>query len=191
MAPLLPESASPGDILSRLAQSAPAHVRPTRTTLSEVASRVLPRQATTTTTTVVSADGGGPRPLSGGAIAGIVIGSIAGFLLLLWLLRSCTNLRQAEWWGRTFEPEHEKPHHHHRHHSHHASYPYRRETHRSRSRHSRHSHSRSPRPSVGVVYYENDPRGRSPRPPPPVYPARDLLDGRDLRMSSGSRRHRY
>ncbi|KUI55238.1 Spherulin-4 [Cytospora mali] len=30
--------------------------------------------------------------LSGGAIAGIVIGSIVGFLLLLWIFRSCTNL---------------------------------------------------------------------------------------------------
>ncbi|KUI67755.1 Spherulin-4 [Cytospora mali] len=30
--------------------------------------------------------------LSGGAIAGIVIGSIVGFLLLLWVFRSCSNL---------------------------------------------------------------------------------------------------
>ncbi|KAH6842389.1 hypothetical protein B0I37DRAFT_435791 [Chaetomium sp. MPI-CAGE-AT-0009] len=30
--------------------------------------------------------------LSGGAIAGIVLGSIAGFLLLLWIIRSCCNL---------------------------------------------------------------------------------------------------
>ncbi|KAL2192852.1 hypothetical protein P885DRAFT_81864 [Corynascus similis CBS 632.67] len=32
------------------------------------------------------------KTLSGGAIAGIVIGSIAGFLLLAWIIRSCTNL---------------------------------------------------------------------------------------------------
>lgn len=30
--------------------------------------------------------------LSGGAIAGIVIGSIAGLLLLIWIFRSCSNL---------------------------------------------------------------------------------------------------
>ena len=30
--------------------------------------------------------------LSGGAIAGIVIGSIVGFLLILWIIKSCFNL---------------------------------------------------------------------------------------------------
>lgn len=32
------------------------------------------------------------KTLSGGAIAGIVIGSIAGLLLLIWIFRSCSNL---------------------------------------------------------------------------------------------------
>ncbi|KAK4139771.1 uncharacterized protein C8A04DRAFT_15554 [Dichotomopilus funicola] len=58
---------------------------------------VHPRQATITVTPSPSANSDTSSPtdaktLSGGAIAGIVIGSIAGFLLLLWIIRSCTNL---------------------------------------------------------------------------------------------------
>lgn len=198
MAPIIAESASPRDILSRLAQRAQeAHIHPTRT-LAEVASKVLPRQATTT---VVAEDGGGSnaKTLTGGAIAGIVIGSIAGFLLILWLIRSCTNLGQPKGWGDRFEPDHEKPVTRSPRHS----YPYHHETHldgdvyrsqsrghsRAHSRHSHsHSHSHSPRRSVEVrpVYtYESRPRGRSPRAPPPVYTTRDL------RKSSGSRRSRH
>ncbi|KAK7756910.1 hypothetical protein SLS62_000926 [Diatrype stigma] len=208
MAPLLPEPVSPRDILNRLAQSVTrvaytsdneAHSQPTRT-LSELASSVLlPRQAATTTVVSESGGGGGKVVLSGGAIAGIVIGSILGFLLILWLIRSCTNFGRTSDWGETFEPDHEKPvpvtSRHHRQ----GSYPYHQEVHRSRSRqhghghshshshsHSRHSHS--PRRSVEVrpVYYEGRARGRSPKAPPPV-----VLDGRDLRRSSGSRSYRY
>ncbi|KAK4168130.1 hypothetical protein QBC43DRAFT_309746 [Cladorrhinum sp. PSN259] len=40
--------------------------------------------------------------LSGGAIAGIVIGSIAGLLLVIWIIRSCTNLGAPP--GREAEP---------------------------------------------------------------------------------------
>ncbi len=62
--------------------------------------------ATVTVSSNSGNNGGESQPLSGGAIAGIVIGSIAGFLLLLWIIRSCGNLgappqeRQREDWVR-------------------------------------------------------------------------------------------
>ncbi|KAK4222442.1 hypothetical protein QBC38DRAFT_489822 [Podospora fimiseda] len=91
--------------------------------------------------------------LSGGAIAGIVIGSIAGVLLLIWIIRSCTNLgappgRQADpgkpWYGGVrdeYPPRHVGGHRPHS---------------RSRSRHSYHHHSRSR--SRGAVMVEMPPQ---------------------------------
>ncbi|KAM7191524.1 hypothetical protein V8F33_008875 [Rhypophila sp. PSN 637] len=86
--------------------------------------------------------------LNGGAIAGIVIGSIVGLLLLIWIFRSCSNLgapptdtppRDGRAWydgvrsdypppdapRSPYRSRHPRPHHHH--------------SSRSRSRHS-HSH---------------------------------------------------
>ncbi|KAK4170842.1 hypothetical protein QBC36DRAFT_295917 [Triangularia setosa] len=62
-----------------------------------------PRQDNTPpTVTVITGTNDNPPPvtadpdetttLTGGAIAGIVIGSIAGLLLLIWIFRSCSNL---------------------------------------------------------------------------------------------------
>ncbi|KAK3349738.1 hypothetical protein B0T25DRAFT_248613 [Lasiosphaeria hispida] len=74
------------------------------------------------------------RTLSGGAIAGIVIGSIAGLLLLFWIIRSCSNLGAppgaapnpgGRAWYDGVRDEY-PPHHRH--------------SSRSRSRHSRRSH---------------------------------------------------
>ncbi|KAK3955243.1 hypothetical protein QBC32DRAFT_253768 [Pseudoneurospora amorphoporcata] len=70
-------------------------IHPTRTL-----SPITRRQDTppvATVTVVQPNDDGGDDPtdastLSGGAIAGIVIGSIAGLLLLIWIIRSCCNL---------------------------------------------------------------------------------------------------
>ncbi|KAK1753928.1 hypothetical protein QBC47DRAFT_403322 [Echria macrotheca] len=53
---------------------------------------VLAPGPATTTAPAQDPDPTGAKTLSGGAIAGIVIGSIAGFLLLVWIFRSCSNL---------------------------------------------------------------------------------------------------
>ncbi|KAI1109777.1 hypothetical protein F5Y14DRAFT_455716 [Nemania sp. NC0429] len=160
---------------------APA-LEPTRT-LAQSLTRILASRQQTTT---VIADDSGTQGtvLSGGAIAGIVIGSIAGFLLLLWVIRSCMNMGRPETWGNnTYEPEREKRrassgtyhvetttpyrHHHDRHH------------HRS---HSHHHHSRSPR-RVAVVPLE-------PRTPPAAYyGGRSSYDER--RRSGDARGYRY
>lgn len=131
---------------------------PTWTT-ADSPSRVVARQVVTTVTVVATNDDcANCVHLTGGAIAGIVIGSIAGFLLLLWIIRSCFNLgappkeREKAWykWGDE-EPRH---HHHHRHH------------HRSGSR--RRGRSRSYRASStysvpAVVINERSRSSRRPR----------------------------
>ncbi|KAJ3499574.1 hypothetical protein NLG97_g210 [Lecanicillium saksenae] len=67
-------------------------VLPTRT------DPLQPRQASSATATVTvtsepdSSNSGGHSTLTGGAIAGIVIGSVVGVLVLLWVIRSCFNL---------------------------------------------------------------------------------------------------
>ncbi|KAM7196721.1 hypothetical protein V8F20_006914 [Naviculisporaceae sp. PSN 640] len=92
--------------------------------------------------------------LNGGAIAGIVIGSIVGLLLLIWIFKSCSNLgapptdqppRDGKAWydnvrGAAVVEEPRRPYREsraHRHHHHHGGS-------RSRSRHHHHSHSHSP-----------------------------------------------
>ncbi|KAI1839601.1 hypothetical protein JX266_014190 [Neoarthrinium moseri] len=69
-------------------------ILPTRS-ISNLATKVLPRQASTTTVIATTENTSGGKVLSGGAIAGIVFGSIAGFLLILWLLRSWVGINMA------------------------------------------------------------------------------------------------
>ncbi|KAK8061840.1 hypothetical protein PG994_008206 [Apiospora phragmitis] len=157
---------------------------PTRTLPSLLTRALHPRQATATIiTTDVDTTEHHDVNLSGGAIAGIVIGSIVGFLLLLWLIRSCLNLGKPGIWGSTFGAKDDPPPRSTTH-----AYPYHHETHRSRSRHHHHhhrshSHGHSPRrksieirqvstvrPAAG--YYETTrvaSRGRSPAAPPAAY----------------------
>ncbi|KAI1396552.1 hypothetical protein F4819DRAFT_130766 [Hypoxylon fuscum] len=188
MAPFLPAAASDGGSIGQILARKIEHLNPTRT-LPDAVTKVLAARQQGTTTVVAETTGGGTT-LSGGAIAGIVVGSVAGVLLILWLIRSCTNLGRPGGWGNSFEPENEKPATHH-HYGHSTRYP--RETHghrhRSHSRHSHHSH-RSPRRTSVVsvtrpVYVEQSGRSRSPRAPPVAY----YSDGRDARRSRDSRRH--
>lgn len=149
-------------------QALPALLKATRT-LSQAPSKVLPRQVVTTTI-VANNDPDDAATLSDGAIAGIVIGSIVGFLILLWIIRSCINLAHPGIWGQTFGASTEKvdepDYHEHRHHHHHR--------HRSHSRHSSYG-GRSPRrrSTSRPVYVHEQTVTRRLRTPSPVYYARD------------------
>ncbi|KAL2178353.1 uncharacterized protein P884DRAFT_269020 [Thermothelomyces heterothallicus CBS 202.75] len=71
-------------------------LHPTRTLphlLNQLQSQTIPDGGTITvmSNSDDSSDPDSAKTLSGGTIAGIVIGSIAGFLLLAWIIRSCTN----------------------------------------------------------------------------------------------------
>ncbi|KAI0452311.1 hypothetical protein F5B21DRAFT_483655 [Xylaria acuta] len=161
----------------------------TRTIPQAITKVLTSRQATTTVVSDDSSSSSSSPSLSGGAIAGIVVGTIAGVLLLLWIIRSCGIMGTPRIWGTTYEPDHEKPPPHMS--TYHANTPYAR---RSHSRHSRrshhHHHSRSPRrvEVVQPVAYET--RGRSPRAPPAAYyGGRTSYD--DRRRSSDARQHRH
>ena len=117
------------------------------------ATRVWPRQAAAHTTTTIPAGYGAqdssPDP---GAVVGITLGAVAGFILLLWLIYTCLYLGGYRGAGRsdvdagtsvsggsfttasalsrklrrTTSHHRRTSHHHHRHHRHHS--PNRRET---------------------------------------------------------------
>ncbi|OLN94202.1 hypothetical protein CCHL11_02826 [Colletotrichum chlorophyti] len=156
------------------AQLAPRSAAPDTTTaptktLPPALRNVLPRQVVTVTSTPGdTGQSASDNNLSGGAIAGIVIGSIAGFLLLLWIIRSCgmwsspDNLANKEpayddrrYRGRSPGSRHRR-HHSHRYH---------------------HETSRSRRPSIEInevryaaqPVYEKRRPSASPRPPAAVY----------------------
>ncbi|KAI9167855.1 hypothetical protein HJFPF1_03994 [Paramyrothecium foliicola] len=92
--------------------------------------------------------------LSGGAIAGIVIGSIIGFLLIVWIVRSCNN-----GFGMSNRPPPPDPHYYH--------HEYDRRRGRSRHRHRSHHHhsprrSGSGRPPVVVEKVYTTPAAPAP-----------------------------
>lgn len=91
------------------------------------ASRVLAARVETVTVTAESDDS---TSLGGGAIAGIVVGSIVGFILLVWLIWSCMRLGASPSRGgmgeADYSPERHgsySPHRHHHHRRHHRRHP--------------------------------------------------------------------
>ncbi|EGY22326.1 hypothetical protein VD0002_g5670 [Verticillium dahliae] len=122
---------------------------------------ILKRQATTTVVAEPSDGNDGGTNLSGGEIAGIVIGSIVGVLLLFWIVRSCGMWGQPGLWGREPSPP---PRRRHRGRSSHGHYRHQSTASRRRSP----SHGRT---SYEVRYSPNVMRekSRSPRRPDVVY----------------------
>jgi hypothetical protein len=170
-------------------------IEPTRTLLDPAS--LVRRQVTTVTVVAdpTNTNGNGDanvdddhadsaQTLTGGAIAGIVIGSIAGLLLLIWIFRSCSNLGAPPgasenpggqaWYDGVrdeYPPRHTKGH---------------RTRSRSHSRHSHHSHHHHHHPRrSGSVVREVQPvavmRSASPRAPPVVYDDRARRGRRERR----------
>lgn len=144
-----------------------APVTPTRT-LPNLARQVVVTLTPTPESTEESASN---NTLSGGAIAGIVIGSVAGFLILLWILKSCGLWGRPNEWGDK-DPDH---YHHHHHGGHRGRSPGSR--HRRRHQHRYHHETSRRRPSYEVeevryaqpVAYEKRRPSASPRPPAAAY----------------------
>ncbi|KAK4235813.1 hypothetical protein C8A03DRAFT_36325 [Achaetomium macrosporum] len=134
--------------------------------------RLIARQDQPTTTVIVADGDSGSSSsgsgLDGGAIAGIVIGTIVGILLLWWVIRACTGPREPRapdanrqgWYDDTIEPPpRRRSRSSHRHHHHHSSH----------RRHSRHRSSSSRRSTSRPVVYEEKLGYAVPRAPPATY----------------------
>ncbi|TDZ21821.1 hypothetical protein Cob_v005393 [Colletotrichum orbiculare MAFF 240422] len=169
MAPLTPHSnpiplsgLTPRVLQPSRTESLPSHIRD-----------IFARQVVTVTSTPESTDeSASDNNLSGGAIAGIVIGSIAGFLLLLWIIKSCGAWGQPNDWGDKDSYDDRRHHHDHR-----GRSPGSRHRRRNHHGHYHHETSRSRRPSYEVnevryaqpVVYEKRRPSASPRAPAAVY----------------------
>lgn len=93
---------------------------------SSAADAVLlaPRQATTGFVTIPSTYGGGGSSVSPGAVAGIVVGAVAGFIILVVWCLSCFGYAPRVYYGGDGGRERRRGrrgsrHHHHTHHHHH------------------------------------------------------------------------
>ncbi|KAL8381653.1 hypothetical protein RB595_005776 [Gaeumannomyces hyphopodioides] len=137
---------------------------------SRTATALLLRRQTVTTAT------DGRQDLDSGAIAGIVIGSIVGVLLIIWIVRSCTANRLGSPPQQQVSSSSSRPRSRSRHSSY-SVYPeddYHHHHHHQRRHHDGHRHhsrrrSSSGRPVVvetrapAPVYVYDTRRGRSPR----------------------------
>lgn len=155
----LSETLSASPVLSTLARRFHASIIPaiaSRTVLSDAPSRsrLHARQATSTVPGFYPSLNDGPDP---GTVVGIVLGSVAGFLLVLWLVYTCFQIGGR---GDTVS-------------SYGTASVVTRKTRRKRSRH----HHRSParRETIEI---------RTSRPPPPREPERVVMEERvERRMS--------
>ncbi|KAI3541077.1 hypothetical protein CPAR01_07472 [Colletotrichum paranaense] len=176
MAPITPISNTLSALTAGLTKRHPSDfLPPTRTLPSPLRAILASRQVVTTITSTpeTTEESASNNNLSGGAIAGIVIGSIAGFLLLLWIVKSCGMWSRPNDWSEKDEYDERSrryrgrsPGSRHR----------RRTQHRYHHETSRHSHSRRPSYVVDEVRYTQpvvvDKRRRasgSPLPPANVY----------------------
>ncbi|KAL2880804.1 hypothetical protein SGCOL_003831 [Colletotrichum sp. CLE4] len=174
MAPVTPISNTLSALAAGLTKRNPSDLTPTRTLPSTIRD-IFVRQVVTTVTSTpeTTEESASNNNLSGGAIAGIVIGSIVGFLLLLWIVKSCGMWSRPNDWSekdeyaeRSRRYRGRSPGERHR----------RRNQHRYHHETSRHSHSRRPSYVVDEVRYAQpvvvDKRRRasgSPLPPANVY----------------------
>ncbi|OIW32107.1 hypothetical protein CONLIGDRAFT_678532 [Coniochaeta ligniaria NRRL 30616] len=90
---LLHHSSPPLQPLSLRFASAPDSLSPTRTLSTLLGgTRVIPRQAAAHTTSTIPATYGATNGPDVGTVVGITLGSVAGFILLLWLIYTCLNV---------------------------------------------------------------------------------------------------
>ncbi|KAF7952738.1 hypothetical protein EAE96_005967 [Botrytis aclada] len=140
--------------------------------LTELLTRLISRQTTSSNPSIIPTTYGqqnnSPSP---GTVVGIVLGSVGGFLLLLWLLYTCCTLgrRQSAQSTVTEDVTFRENVRRRSHNSHRSSRPHSRRVSTTEKVEIRRQRSRSPAP-VRVVREEvrQEARQETRRPPPPV-----------------------
>ncbi|ORY63179.1 uncharacterized protein BCR38DRAFT_485945 [Pseudomassariella vexata] len=195
MAPLISPRSLARDLLLDLATHSPFHSAtrqstptrpPTTLTLRSVASRLIIPRLATDVTTVPEGYGRTRNGPDAGTVVGIVLGSVAGFLLVLWLIYTLVNLGNPKVTVETAsvgtasvvtrKSRHKKRKSHHSHSHSHGS-PVRRETVEVRRERIVVDPPPPPRPDRIVV--EETTRSRSRAPPPPPTPPPPMSESDD------------